>query len=330
MKASILYINEMLNTVNWEAMHRRLSSYIIGKYGGARKRGHSGSIELLEPDNPEYKGPVCFGYNLCGQIAAAVTASYDKPEEELRKDLSGVANAFGYNVSVSYWPRPKCYHVNLEPDKVKPIDLSHVTEYYNTYYRESFEKPKQVMRTGFRERGHFYAYHIGRFIAALYYVCGKKGLSYTDKEVHDYILDKIHDEQVNRDPDDLNIVLDTADDEDETLPYGMGFGPYKYEFRWDGQPYIDPMDGYDSLEEITEEDLDAMCEDLTGDDLDSITQELERNGLYWLLPVKIGEAVPPKRIRFLYNIYDEICDVLGRKGRYYGGDMPDPWEINGA
>lgn len=322
-----MMLNEMMNTVGADMMRRLITRHIAKKYGGRDHLGCERYIKFSDRAINFRDEPSCspvFYCKICGRLADALTDNYGNPRQELEDELGRFAEKFGYNVAgVTYWPGDGCYAALLEPDRVRPIDLSGVTPYYRTYYRETFNSPELVSRIGFRQMGHFYAYHTGRYIAVVCYICDALGIPYTDRKVHDAVIEKICTQETGRKKKDIKIALDTADDEDNRLPYGIGFGIYRYEFRWDGQPYIDPMDGRDYLDELTADDLDEICAGLTGlRTVNAVMRALDEMDINWFLPVKISDSVPPRDIRYLYNAYDAMCDAVGVKGRFYGGNLP--------
>ena len=159
------------------------------------------------------------------------------------------------------------------------------TRYNDIYVRYSAESPDLIGRTGFRQRGHFYAYAVGREVSLMYRISQELGLKYTERDILDRILTEMRME-------------------------GHLFGRYVYAFSYHNTSYIDPCDSC-AFPDIGEEEIVQAIEslrDTNGITLRDIEYALLHVGAELDQPVTIHESIPPANIVFLRDTQDDEDD----------------------
>lgn len=263
-------LSEMLNTVPSDLFMRRLNVYLKNKF-------------------QKYTSEIRKALEKASVYRSSIEVSFDSKLGKVMHDDPGFwdevkafCRSMGY--SCGGCNDPDYMLLVISKDRV-PTKRFINTRYNDIYVRYSTESPDLIGRTGFRQRGHFYAYAVGREVSLMYRISQELGLKYTERDILDRILTEMRME-------------------------GHLFGRYVYAFSYHNTSYIDPCDSC-AFPDVGEEEIMQAIESLrstNGITLRDIEHALLHIGAELDQPVTIHESIPPANIVFLRDAQDDEDD----------------------
>ena len=263
-------LNEMLNTVPTDLFMRRLSAYLKNRF----QKYTSEIYKALEKASI-YRSSIEVVFN--GRLGKIM---HDDPE--FWDSVKAFCRSMGYYCGGCN--DPEYILLVMSKDRV-PTKRFINTKYNDIYVRYSNALPDLIGRIGFRQKGHFYAYAIGRAVSLMYRISQELGLKYTERDILDRLLTTMRVKK-------------------------HLFGRYVYAFSYRSTSYIDPCDSC-AFPDIGEEEIMQAMESLrdkNGIVLRDIEYALLHIGAELVQPVTIHESIPPANIVFLRDAQDDEDD----------------------
>lgn len=266
-------LNEMLHSVPLNVFMRRLDAYFKGRFPK-----YAEEIDKAFGSASVYRSNIEMEFDgILGEVMHEDTGFWEGVKSFCRTMgySCGGCNDSGYIL------------LSMSMDTV-PTKRFSDTDYNDIYIRYTGESPDLIRRIGFRQRGHFYAYAIGRDVSLVYRVSQELGLEYTQRQI-------------------LEKTLETMKEQ------GSLFGRYVYAFKHSNVSYIDPCDSF-SFPEIGDDEIKAAVDSLKGRGNDVTLYDMKKTlshlGAEFKQPVTIYEAVPVRNIAFLRDAYsDDSPDI---------------------
>ena len=264
-------LNEMLGVVPENIFVRRVQDFINRRYPDFEKEATEAFNNIvLYPGNVEL--------TFSGGLAQSMQNDHglDDAGEKL-------AATFGYDFGyIASYDRDGNYTLVFKQMN-RPSATFADTIYNNLYLRYTNDSPRMISRIGFRQRGHFYAYAIGRYVSLVCAVAKNAGIRLTPEEVLEYKLNEIYVKDTRR---------------------GFkGLGRYLYAFTHGNGAYIDACDA-DFFPDLTDDETRRIASSIKGESIRDIEKALlQETDL--LQPVVITEFVPPEKTAFLWDVKGE-------------------------
>ncbi len=263
-------LSEMLNTVPSDLLMRRLNIYLKNRF----QKYTSKIREALEKARV-YRSSIEVSFN--DELSKVM---HDDPG--FWDDVKAFCESMGYSCGGCNDPD----YILLVMSKSRvPMKKFINTKYNYIYVRYSVDSPDLIGRIGFRQKGHFYAYAVGRDVSLIYRISQELGLKYTERDILDRILTKMRVEK-------------------------HLFGRYVYAFSYRNTSYIDPCDSC-AFPDVGEKEIMQAAESLRNTNritLRDIEYALLHVGAELEQPVTIHESIPPANIVFLRDTQDDEDD----------------------
>lgn len=263
-------LNEMLNTVPTDLFMRRLSIYLKNRF-------------------QKYTNEICKALEKAIIYRSSIEVSFSTGLSKVMHDdpefwdsVKAFCKSMGYYCGGCNDPD---YMLLVMSKNRVPTKRFINTKYNDIYVRYSTALPDLIGRIGFRQKGHFYAYAIGRGISLVHRISQELGLKYTERDILDRMLIRMRSQK-------------------------HLFGRYVYAFSYHSTSYIDPCDSC-AFPDIGEKEIMQAIESLrniNGVTLRDIEYALLHAGAELIQPVTIHESIPPANIVFLRDAQDDGDD----------------------
>lgn len=320
-------LNEMLGPVPDNIFRRRIKSFLINRYPNCKKT-ISDIFNEEESDERTYNGI----YIMIPAVQNPKLYRQMKSDPNLMNDLKQLGEKFGFNFGCGTGDfntgDNKFISFNFLPYRLKH-HMFGGGNWDNLYLRWTKENPEQIARTGFRNRGHFYCYRLGRTLNIFKRVCMELGIKCDDKNLLETYLKYLYNNYCMNRADDIkrvdsHIMSDDdkkrfASDYDAAMSKWGNWGRYLFAFKYNGETKIDPMDSEFEFPD-SENLLDEIIDDNTDLDENSTIEDVIKDLDFYCgvsSPAMCFENIPPENILLLWDEYSEICDNDGIKGKYY-------------